>query len=79
MKSNLFFKKQEFKLKQTFSRNYLKNDFVVNEARPLIVAEKHDISFFDSIKYKDDAKKQRQALVLQLTNFKIFYQNQFKK
>ena len=29
----------------------------MNEARPLIVAEKHDISFFDSIKYKDDAKK----------------------
>ena len=57
MKSNLFFKKTKFKLSKLFPEIILKNDFVVNEARPLIVAEKHDISFFDSIKYKDDAKK----------------------
>ncbi len=55
MGSNLFFKKKNFKIKKLFTNVEIKKDFNVNSVKPLHLANKTDITFLDSIKYKDDA------------------------
>ena len=54
MNSNIFFKKKNIKIKKIFPNHNLEENFDVNSVKPLIFAKKKDITFFDSIKYKDD-------------------------
>ena len=51
MKSILFFQKKN-KNKKNISGLKIKNNFVVNNIKPLNVAKKNDLSFFDAIRYK---------------------------
>jgi UDP-3-O-[3-hydroxymyristoyl] glucosamine N-acyltransferase len=55
MSSNFFFKKKTFKISQIFTGNKIKNNFVINDVKPLDLAKKDDLTFFDSIKYKSNA------------------------
>ena len=47
MNSNFFFKKKNLKLNKIFSNKYLTNNFLVNNVKPLHLAQKNDITFFD--------------------------------
>ena len=53
MSSNFFFKKKNIKLSSLFGG--IKNDFIIKDVKPLKLAKKGDLTFFDSIKYKSDA------------------------
>ena len=55
MASNLFFKKKNFKVKKLFPNVEIFQDFEINSVKPLHLASKKDVTFFDSIKYKNDA------------------------
>tara|TARA_X000000950_G_C13803836_1_gene614719 strand:+ start:44 stop:1012 length:969 start_codon:yes stop_codon:yes gene_type:complete len=57
MSSNIFFKKKNININKIFPNCKFKENFVVNSIRPLIHAEKQDVTFLDSIKYKDDIKR----------------------
>ena len=64
MNSNIFFKKKNIKIKELFPKNNFKRNFVVNDIKPLHVAGKNDITFFDSIKYKDSAKQTKAGICI---------------
>ena len=51
MDSNLFFKKNKFKVKKLFPNVKINKDFIVDSVKPLHLAKKQDITFFDSIKF----------------------------
>ena len=55
MKKNIFFKKKNIKIKKIFPKLNLKNKTLIDEVRPLHLAKKNDLTFFDSIKYKNQA------------------------
>ncbi len=51
MKSNFFFFKKNIKIDKIFPKEKFQKSFVINEVKPLHLAKKNDISFFDSSKY----------------------------
>ena len=55
MKKNIFFKKKNINIKKIFPKLNLKNKTLIDEVRPLHLAKKNDLTFFDSIKYKNQA------------------------
>ena len=55
MKSNFFFSKKNYKFNQLYPKIKKKKNFLINDIKPLYSAQKNDITFFDSIKYKDIA------------------------
>ena len=55
MNSNFFFTKKKLKINKLFSNINFKKDFIVSNIKPLHLAQKKDLTFLDSIKYKDDA------------------------
>ena len=57
MTSNIFFKKKNIKLGKIFPNIKTKKNFVINSIKPLNLAQNRDITFFDSIKYKEDLNK----------------------
>ena len=54
MSSN-FFQKKSKKINNLFSNLKFKKNFIVNDIKPLQNARNNDLTFFDSIKYKDFA------------------------
>ena len=55
MNSSFFFKKNKLKIKKVFNETSFKKDFIIENIYPLNKAEKNDLSFFDSLKYKSIA------------------------
>ena len=55
MNSNFFFKKKNITFNQIFPNIKFEKNFVINNVKPLQNANKNDITFFDSIKYKSFA------------------------
>ena len=47
MNSNFFFKKKNYKLHEILSKDKIKKNFIINDVKPLHVAQKNDLSFFD--------------------------------
>ena len=72
MNSNIFFKKKNIKLKKLFPKNQLKQDFIVKNIQPLSLAKKNEISFFDSISYKDEASKTKASACITTEKLKKF-------
>ena len=64
MKSNIFFKKKNIKIDKIFPNIKLDKKFVVDSVKPLINATSKDITFFDSIKYKEDLSKTRAKICI---------------
>ena len=54
MNSN-FFEKKKINIKKIFPEVKFQNDFIIQDIKPLTSANQNDISFFDSLKYKEDA------------------------
>ena len=55
MNKNIFFSKKNITLEKLFIKKKFKNNFIVNDIKPLNLAKKNDLSFFDSAKYKSIA------------------------
>ena len=68
MSSNLFFKKKKFTLRKIFPKINFKKDFVINEVKPLGSAQKNDLSFLDSVKYKEQANKTNAGVCITTEN-----------
>ena len=57
MEKNIFFEKKNIKIDKIFPKIKLKKKFVVKSIKPLTTASAEDITFFDTVKYKDDLLK----------------------
>jgi len=64
MNSNIFFSKKKYKFRKLFPNLKISKDFFVNDVKPLHLAQKNDISFFDSTKYKSEALKTKASFCI---------------
>ncbi len=79
MSSNLFFKKKKLKINEIFPFYKFKKNFYINDVKPLHLAKKNDISFFDSVKYKDDALKTEAGVCLTTSRLEKFLSKNIEK
>ena len=75
MDSNLFFKKNKFKVKKLFPNIKINKDFYIDSIKPLHLAKKKDITFFDSIKYKQDVLLTQGGLCITTEKLKKYLPN----
>jgi UDP-3-O-[3-hydroxymyristoyl] glucosamine N-acyltransferase len=75
MDSNLFFKKNEFKVKKLFPKIKINQDFYIDSIKPLHLAKKKDITFFVSIKYKHEALSTKAGLCITTEKLKKYLPN----
>ncbi len=71
MTSNFFFKKKNIKIKDIYQIDF-KNNFIINDIKPLDKAKHKDVSFFDSIKYKNIAIKTHAGVCITTEKLKAF-------
>ncbi len=57
MKSNFFFLKKKLKITDIYPKLKIKKSSLINDVKPLQIAKKNDLTFFDNIKYKTLAEK----------------------
>jgi UDP-3-O-[3-hydroxymyristoyl] glucosamine N-acyltransferase len=67
---NFFLKKKNIYIKKIFPKN--NKNFIINEIRPLYLAKKNDLTFFDSIKYKSQALKTNASACITTAKLKFF-------
>ena len=79
MSSNFFFKKNKLKLNNIFPKNKIRNNFIVNDIRPLSNAKKNDLTFFDSLQYKEDAIKTKAGACITTENLNGFLPKTLEK
>ncbi len=72
MKSNFFFSKKNYKFNQLYPKIKIKKNFSINDIKPLYSAQKNDITFFDSIKYKTDAIRTKAEACITTIKLKKF-------
>ena len=68
----MFFKKKKIIINNYYPDLNLKKKFIVNEIKPLRLALKEDLTFFDSIKYKSDAAVTKANFCITTEKLKIF-------
>jgi len=56
MKSPIFFKKKSFLINKLFPNRKFKKNIQINDVKILKIAQKNDLTFFDSLKYKSHAE-----------------------
>ena len=66
MSSVSFFKKKRVSLKKLFPLKKISKDFLIENVRPLHLAKKNDLTFFDKTTYLSYATKLKLELALQL-------------
>ena len=79
MGTNIFFKKKNIKISKIFPNHNFKNDFKVNSVKPLVHAQKNDITFFDSIKYKKFALKTNAGACITTHSLEKFLPSKIQK
>ena len=79
MNPNIFFKKKNINLKKLFPNYKFKEDFSINSIKPLKLAEKKDITFFDSLKYKNDIDKTKALFCITSEKLEKFLPNKINK
>ena len=72
MDSNLFFKKNKYKVKKLFPKIKINQDFYIDSVKPLHLANKKDITFFDTIKYKHEALSTQGGLCITTEKLKKY-------
>tara|TARA_B100000886_G_C20416426_1_gene489451 strand:- start:2 stop:958 length:957 start_codon:yes stop_codon:yes gene_type:complete len=77
MDEKFFFKKKKIKINKIFSG--IKKNFIVKNIRPLHLASNKDVSFFDSIKYKEFAVKTRASVCITTKKHEIFLPKKVEK
>ena len=70
MSSNFFFKKKTIRINKIFPK--LKENFIVNEVKPIQLAKIKDLTFFDSIKYKTFALQSKSSVCITTEKLKNF-------
>ena len=79
MKSNIFFKKKNIKSNKLFPNEKFKKNFIINDVKPLKVAQKNDVTFLDSPKYKVDANNTQANLCITTDKLKKILPNSIHK
>lgn len=79
MRSNLFFEKKKIKIKSFFPKFKIKDNFIINEVKPLHSAKENDLTFFDSVKYKIEAAKTKASACLTTDKLKNYLPNNIEK
>ena len=79
MLENIFFKKKNINIKELFPSFKFKKNFIVNSVKPLNLAEKKDITFFDSLKYKDYISKTKSIVCITSKKLENFLPTKFNK
>ncbi len=78
MSSNVFFKKLKVKLKNIFS-DIKGENFTINAIKPLHLAKKNDLTFFDSIRYQNSAQKTKGSACITTKKLEQYLPNQIEK
>ena len=78
MKPNIFLKKN-IELAKLFPDYKFKKNFIVNSVKPLFSAQEKDITFFDSLKYKQDIIKTKANVCITSEKLGKFLPNSIKK
>ena len=78
MNSN-FFSKKKIKIKDLFKNITTKDNFTVNEIKPLHNAKKNDITFFDTIKYKLLANNTKASVCITTDKLEKFLPKKIEK
>ena len=79
MSINIFFKKKNIKVNKVFTKTSFKINFIINDIKPLHLAKKNDLTFFDSIKYKDNAIESKASVCITTEKLERFLPNRIKK
>ena len=79
MSSNIFFKKKNIKVYKLFPNRNLKKNFEIDSIKPLLNANKRDLTFFDSVKYKDDISKTKSTLCIVSEKLQKFLPDHIEK
>ena len=72
MNSDSFFKKKKIKLAHIFPSQKFNRNFIIKNVKPLKIAKKDDLSFFDSIKYKSDVISTNAGACLTISNLEKY-------
>ena len=75
----MFFKRKKINLKKFYPNLNLKDNLFVDNVKPLLLAKKNDLTFFDSIKYKAEAKLTKSKICVTTEKLKSFLPNETKK
>ena len=75
----MFFKKKKINLKKLYPKLNLKDNLFVENVKPLLLAKKNDLTFFDSIKYKFEAKSTKAKICITTEKLKPFLPNEVNK
>ena len=75
----MFFEKKKIKASKLFPDLKIKKDFFVTDIKPLYIAKKNELSFFDSVKYKVDASTTKSEICITTSKLQEFLpKNTFK-
>ena len=69
MSSNIFFLKKEFYISKLFPKKNFNNDIKINDVKSLSIANKNDLTFYDSKKYKNLAYQTKALFCITTKNF----------
>ena len=75
----MFFKKKKINLKKLYPNLEIKEDYTIQDVKPLRLARKFDLTFFDSIKYKSDAISTKSLACITTQNLQSFLPKKVKK
>ena len=75
MGSNIFFKKKNMKFKDLFPKEKCNFNFKVNDIKPLDLAKKNEITFFDSVRYKNLASQTNASACITTQKLKEYLPN----
>ena len=79
MRENIFFRKKNIKLSKLFSNIDISSDFLINDIKPLHLAKKKDLTFFDSLKYKQSAINTKAGACITNEKLEKFLPKKIKK
>jgi UDP-3-O-[3-hydroxymyristoyl] glucosamine N-acyltransferase len=75
MSSNIFFKKKNIKINHLFPQEKFKSNFIVKDIKPLNKAQKNEITFFDSVLYKNIAAKTKASVCITTSKLQKYLPN----
>ncbi len=79
MNSNFYLKKKNVKLNTLFNKTKIENNFTVKDIKTLLLANKNDLTFFDSVKYKDFAAETKAGACVTTEKLKKFLPEKVEK
>ena len=79
MGSSIFFKKKNIKFYDLFPKEKHKFNFKVNDIKSLDLAKKNEITFFDSVKYRNLASQTKASACITTKKLKQYLPNNTSK